>query len=101
VICLPEAIGTTDFLATRLDKYWILAWSLASIWSTLSSHESGFEGLNGEHGLYTWNTCRFEPWSGVSHLGFCPWAKDTKRRRAMANREKGLTVTAMASCELE
>lgn len=69
MICLPEAMGTMDLRATKLSRNWTLVMSLACIWSTLSSHESGFGGLNGEHGLNTWNTCRVEPWSWESHLG--------------------------------
>ena len=100
MICLPEAIGTTDLLATRLDKNWSLVWSSVCIWRILSSHDSGFEGLNGEHGLYTWKTWRVEPWSGVSHLGFRQWTREMQRRAS----EKRRVLSAMAldfSCEVE
>lgn len=88
IICRPEATGTKDFLPvpTKLEKYWSLAWSLACIWSTLSSHDSGSEGLNGEHGLETWKTWRVEPWSDVSHFGLRPWTREMQRRRASEKR---------------
>nr|GMD59615.1 hypothetical protein MtrunA17_Chr1g0164411 [Ipomoea batatas] len=52
VICRAEAIGTLDFLATRLSRYSSRASSLVCIWSTVSSHESeDLAGLNGEQEL--------------------------------------------------
>jgi len=80
VISLPEAIGTIDLLATKLDRYCILSWSLACSCRTLSSHDIPSEGLKGEQGLNTWNTLRVEPWSWTSHLGFCPLAREKRRK---------------------
>jgi len=80
VICLPEAIGTMDLLTTKLDRYCILAWSLACSCRTLSSHDIPSEGLKGEQGLNTWNTLRVEPWSWTSHLGFSPLAREKRRK---------------------
>ena len=87
MICLPEAIGTMDLLATKLERYCILAWSLACSFRTLSSHDIGFEGLNGEHGLNTWKTSRVEPWSWVSHLGVSPWTREKSRKRSKGESE--------------
>lgn len=64
----PEAIGTMDRPATRLEKYRSLALSLDCIWRTESSHERGVRGLNGEHGLFTWMIWRVEERSGVLHV---------------------------------
>lgn len=82
VICLPEAIGTTDFLAAaREERYWSLAWSLDCVWRTFCSHESGLEDLKGEHGLLMWSTWRVESWSWFEHFGFwfSPWVREKQR----------------------
>lgn len=97
MICLPEAIGTTDLPATKLARNCSLAWSLACSWRTLSSHESAFDGLNGEQGLNTWKTCRVEPCSCVSHLGFCPWTREKTRNRNKGESEsENESVLSMA-----
>jgi len=98
VICLPEAIGTIDLLATKLQRYCILAWSLASSCRTLSSHERPSEGRNGEQGLNTWNTLRVEPWSWTSQLGFSALARE-KRRKSSRGVSIGEVFMVMAKVQ--
>jgi len=95
MICLADAIGTTDFLATKLDKYCILAWSLACSCRTFSSHDIGFDGLNGEHWLKIWNTLSVEPSSWMSHFGVCPWTREMKRQRRKGVRKIGIFMVEL------
>ena len=88
-------MGTIDLPATMLARNCSLAWSLACSWRTLSAHESGFDGLNGEHGLNTWKTSRVEPWSWVSHLGVSPSTREKSRNRNKGESEKSVVFMAV------
>lgn len=80
VTALPEAIGTNERPATRLERYRSLALSFDCIWRTLSCHDRVVLGLNGEQGLFTWMIWRVEPSSGRLQVGMVrPLAKEKKR----------------------
>lgn len=107
ISCRAEAMGTTDLRATREDRNWRRAWSLACIWSTLSAQERGFEGRNGEQGLKMWNTLRVELRSsaGLQLRGIWDLAVEMENRRRRRRRRgrgrKGDFVLFMASFESE